>query len=49
MKRVRKSVAHPVAGGAVFRVDRAWLRSMKVHRRGPRAEELVRADRDAKG
>lgn len=32
-----------------FRVDRAWLRSMKVRRSGGRSEELVRNDRDAKG
>ena len=34
---------------AVFRVDRAWLKSMKVRAHGQRSDELVRADRDARG
>jgi prevent-host-death family protein len=32
-----------------FRVDRAWLRSMKVRPGGPSAKALIREDRDARG
>ena len=32
-----------------FRVDRAWLRSVKVRKGGPSAEALIREDRDARG
>jgi len=32
-----------------FRINRAWLRSMPLRKRGSQAETLVRADRDAKG
>ncbi|MDD5705736.1 MAG: type II toxin-antitoxin system prevent-host-death family antitoxin [Kiritimatiellae bacterium] len=34
--------------GNVFRVDRAWLRSMRVRPSRMRAEDLVRADRDGR-
>jgi prevent-host-death family protein len=33
----------------IFHVDRAWLRSMPVHRQSSRSEDLVRADREGRG
>ena len=35
--------------GAPLRVDRAWLDSMPVLKEEPRAEALVRTDRDGRG
>jgi prevent-host-death family protein len=47
--RPRARLAPLPAAGPRLHVDRAWLDSMSVRRRGHRAEELVRNDRDAKG
>jgi prevent-host-death family protein len=35
--------------GEVLHVDRAWLKSMPLQKRGQSAEKLVRTDRDARG
>jgi prevent-host-death family protein len=47
--RPRARLAPVRAEGEALRVDRAWLKSMPVRGHGRRSEELVRADRDAKG
>ena len=36
-------------GSMPFHVDREWLASMKVNPNAVTAEELIRADRDARG
>lgn len=36
-------------GRALLTIDRRWLSSQPVPARGPRTEQLVRAERDAKG
>jgi len=47
--RPRARLAPLRVEGGVFRVDRAWLKSMPVRGHGRRSEELVRTDRDGRG
>jgi prevent-host-death family protein len=42
-------IVPPVSAGTGFVVDRDWLRSMRVRGTGPRAEQIIREDRDGRG